>query len=132
MAVLDPRLARETPELKRYYPTNVLVTGFGIIFFPVARMIMMGLHFMGRGPLRDVYIHALVRDVQGRKMSKSKGKIIDPLVLIDSCGTDALRFTLAALAVQGRDIRLAESRVEGSRNFATKLWNAARARLAAR
>ena len=116
----------ETPELKRYYPTDVLVTGFDIIFFWVARMIMMGLHFMGRVPFREVYIHALVRDVQGQKMSKSKGNIIDPLVLIDSYGTDALRFTLAALAVQGRDIRLAESRVEGYRNFATKLWNAAR------
>ena len=116
----------ETPELERYYPTDVLVTGFDIIFFWVARMIMMGLHFLGRVPFRTVYIHALVRDVQGQKMSKSKGNIIDPLVLIDSYGTDALRFTLAALAVQGRDIRLAESRVEGYRNFATKLWNAAR------
>ena len=116
----------ETPELARYYPTDVLVTGFDIIFFWVARMIMMGLHLLGRVPFRTVYIHALVRDVQGQKMSKSKGNIIDPLVLIDSYGTDALRFTLAALAVQGRDIRLAESRVEGYRNFATKLWNAAR------
>ncbi len=116
----------ETPELARYYPTDVLVTGFDIIFFWVARMIMMGLHFLGRVPFRTVYIHALVRDVAGQKMSKSKGNIIDPLVLIESYGTDALRFTLAALAVPGRDIRLAESRVEGYRNFATKLWNAAR------
>ncbi|HIJ62476.1 MAG TPA: valine--tRNA ligase [Rhodospirillaceae bacterium] len=116
----------KTPALARYYPTDVLVTGFDIIFFWVARMMMMGIHFMGEVPFRDIYIHALVRDERGQKMSKSKGNIIDPLVLIESYGCDALRFTLAALAAQGRDIKLAESRVEGYRNFATKLWNAAR------
>jgi valyl-tRNA synthetase len=104
----------------------VLVTGFDIIFFWVARMMMMGLHFMDEVPFHTVYIHALVRDQQGQKMSKSKGNIIDPLVLIERYGADALRFTLAAMAVPGRDVRLAESRVEGYRNFATKLWNAAR------
>ncbi len=117
---------QETPALKRYYPTDVLVTGFDIIFFWVARMMMMGHAFMGDVPFREVYIHALVRDERGQKMSKSKGNIIDPLVLIDKYGCDALRFTLVALAAQGRDIKLAESRVEGYRNFATKLWNAAR------
>jgi len=116
----------QTPELKRYYPTNVLVTGFDIIFFWVARMMMMGLHFMEEIPFRDVYIHALVRDEKGAKMSKSKGNVIDPLDLIDRYGADALRFTLAAMAAQGRDIKLSEARVEGYRNFATKLWNAAR------
>ncbi len=116
----------KTRELARYYPTDVLVTGFDIIFFWVARMMMMGCHFMGDVPFRTVYIHALVRDEHGQKMSKMKGNIIDPLDLIDRYGTDALRFTLTALAAQGRDIKLAESRVEGSRNFATKLWNAAR------
>jgi valyl-tRNA synthetase len=116
----------QTQELKRYYPSDVLVTGFDIIFFWVARMMMMGLHFMGRVPFRTVYIHALVRDERGQKMSKSKGNIIDPLVLTEKYGTDALRFTLTALAAQGRDIKLSESRVEGYRNFVTKLWNAAR------
>ncbi|HEX5320212.1 MAG TPA: valine--tRNA ligase [Stellaceae bacterium] len=116
----------ETPELKRYYPGDVLVTGFDIIFFWVARMIMQGIHFMGDVPFRTVYIHALVRDERGQKMSKSRGNIIDPLDLIDKYGCDALRFTLSALAAPGRDIKLAESRVEGYRNFATKLWNAAR------
>ncbi len=116
----------ETPELARYYPSDVLVTGFDIIFFWVARMMMMGLHFMGDVPFRTVFIHALVRDVRGQKMSKSKGNIIDPLELIEGYGCDALRFTLAALTAQGRDIKLSESRVEGTRNFATKLWNAAR------
>ena len=116
----------ETPELARYYPGDVLVTGFDIIFFWVARMMMMGLHFIGEVPFRTVYIHALVRDERGQKMSKSRGNIIDPLELIDRYGCDALRFTLAALAAPGRDIKLAESRVEGYRNFATKLWNAAR------
>ena len=116
----------QTPELKRYYPGDVLVTGFDIIFFWVARMMMQGLHFMGDVPFRTVYIHALVRDERGQKMSKSRGNIIDPLDLIDRYGCDALRFTLAALASPGRDIKLAESRVESSRNFATKLWNAAR------
>src|SRR5712672_1153597 len=115
-----------TRELARYYPTDVLVTGFDIIFFWVARMMMMGLHFMGDVPFRTVYIHALVRDARGQKMSKSRGNVIDPLELIDRYGCDALRFTLAALASPGRDIKLAESRVESSRNFATKLWNAAR------
>ena len=104
----------------------MLVTGFDIIFFWVARMMMMGLHFMGDVPFRTVYIHALVRDERGQKMSKSSGNIIDPLELIDRYGCDALRFTLTALAAPGRDIKLAESRVEGYRNFATKLWNAAR------
>jgi valyl-tRNA synthetase len=116
----------ETPELKRYYPGDVLVTGFDIIFFWVARMMMMGMHFMGDVPFRDVYIHALVRDQYGQKMSKSKGNIIDPLEMIETYGCDALRFTLAALAVPGRDVKLAPERVEGYRNFATKLWNAAR------
>ena len=116
----------ETPELARYYPTDVLVTGFDIIFFWVARMMMMGLHFMKEVPFRTVYIHALVRDEKGAKMSKSKGNVIDPLALIDEYGADALRFTLAAMAAQGRDIKLATSRVEGYRNFATKLWNACR------
>ena len=113
-------------ELERYYPGSVLVTGFDIIFFWVARMMMMGMHFMGDVPFRDVYIHALVRDQHGQKMSKSKGNIIDPLELIDSYGSDALRFTLASLAVPGRDIKLSADRVEGYRNFTTKLWNAAR------
>ncbi|HZD25965.1 MAG TPA: valine--tRNA ligase, partial [Alphaproteobacteria bacterium] len=116
----------ETPELKRYYPTSLLVTGFDILFFWVARMMMMGLHFMGDVPFRTVYIHALVRDEKGQKMSKSKGNIIDPLELIDRYGADALRFTLASQAAQGRDVKLSEQRVEGNRNFATKLWNAAR------
>jgi valyl-tRNA synthetase len=116
----------ETPEVKRYYPTNTLVTGFDIIFFWVARMMMMGLHFMKEVPFSDVYIHALVRDERGAKMSKSKGNVIDPLALIDEYGADALRFTLAAMAAQGRDIKLSTQRVEGYRNFATKLWNAAR------
>ncbi|MBB5754584.1 valine--tRNA ligase [Prosthecomicrobium pneumaticum] len=116
----------ETAELARYYPTNVLVTGFDIIFFWVARMMMMGLHFMKEEPFSTVYIHALVRDEKGAKMSKSKGNVIDPLELIDEYGADALRFTLAAMAAQGRDIKLSANRVEGYRNFATKLWNAAR------
>jgi len=116
----------ETPELKRYYPTDVLVTGFDIIFFWVARMMMMGLHFMKQIPFRDVYVHALVRDEKGAKMSKSKGNVIDPIDLIDRFGADALRFTLAAMAAQGRDIKISEARVEGYRNFATKLWNASR------
>ena len=104
----------------------MLVTGFDIIFFWVARMMMMGLHFMKDIPFSTVYIHRLVRDEKGAKMSKSKGNVIDPLHLIDDYGADALRFTLAAMAAQGRDIKLAESRVEGYRNFATKLWNACR------
>jgi valyl-tRNA synthetase len=116
----------DTAELKRFYPTTVLVTGFDIIFFWVARMMMMGMHFMKEVPFKDVYIHALVRDEKGAKMSKSKGNVMDPLELIDQYGADALRFTLAAMAAQGRDIKLATSRVEGYRNFATKIWNAAR------
>jgi valyl-tRNA synthetase len=116
----------DTPELKKYYPTDVLVTGFDIIFFWVARMMMMGLEFTGSEPFHTVYMHALVRDEQGQKMSKTKGNVIDPLVLIDTYGADATRFTLAAMAAQGRDMRLAISRVEGYRNFVTKLWNAAR------
>ena len=116
----------KTPELSRFYPTSVLVTGFDIIFFWIARMMMMGLHVMNEVPFRDVYIHALVRDEKGQKMSKSKGNVIDPLDLIETYGADALRFTLAAMAAQGRDIKLSSSRVEGYRNFATKLWNAAR------
>ena len=116
----------ETPELKRFYPTDALVTGFDIIFFWVARMMMMGLHFMEEIPFHDVYIHALVRDEKGAKMSKSKGNVIDPLDLINRFGADALRFTLAAMAAQGSDIKLSEARIEGYRNFATKLWNASR------
>ncbi|MBX7200303.1 MAG: valine--tRNA ligase [Rhodospirillaceae bacterium] len=116
----------KTPELARYYPGDVLVTGFDIIFFWVARMMMMGMHFMGDVPFRDVYIHALVRDEKGQKMSKSKGNVMDPLDLCNVYGTDAVRFTLAAMAAQGRDIKLAESRIAGYRNFVTKIWNAAR------
>ena len=113
-------------DVERYYPTNTLVTGFDIIFFWVARMMMMGLHFMHEVPFHDVYIHALVRDEKGAKMSKSKGNVVDPLALIDQYGADSLRFTLAAMAAQGRDIKLSTQRIEGYRNFATKLWNAAR------
>jgi valyl-tRNA synthetase len=116
----------ETPDLARYYPTNALVTGFDIIFFWVARMMMLGLYCTDRVPFDTVYIHALVRDERGAKMSKSKGNVIDPIELIDSYGADALRFTLAAMAAQGRDIKLSLQRVEGYRNFATKIWNAAR------
>ena len=116
----------KTPELAKYYPGNVLVTGWDIIFFWVARMMMMGMHFMGDVPFRTVYIHTLVRDQYGQKMSKSKGNVIDPLDLIEKYGADALRFTMTALAAPGRDIKLAESRVEGYRNFTTKLWNAVR------
>jgi valyl-tRNA synthetase len=116
----------DTEELKRFYPTSVLVTAFDIIFFWVARMMMQGLHFMKEVPFPDVYIHALVRDEKGQKMSKSKGNVIDPIELVDDFGADAVRFTLAALAAQGRDIRMSKDRVEGYRNFGTKLWNAAR------
>lgn len=116
----------ETPELAHHYPTSVLVTGFDIIFFWVARMIMMGLNFRDEVPFKDVYIHALVRDEKGQKMSKSKGNVMDPLDLIDEYGADALRFTLTALAAQGRDIKLSTGRIEGYRNFVTKIWNAAR------
>ena len=113
-------------DVSRYYPTDVLVTGFDIIFFWVARMMMMGLEFMHKIPFHTVYIHALVRDENGQKMSKSKGNVIDPLDLIDDYGADALRFTLTAFAAQGRDVKLSSARVEGYRNFCTKLWNAAR------
>ena len=116
----------ETAELRRYYPTDVLVTGFDIIFFWVARMMMMGLEFLKEEPFHTVYMHALVRDEKGQKMSKTKGNVIDPLELIDQYGADATRFTLAAMAAQGRDIKLSMSRVEGYRNFVTKIWNAAR------
>jgi valyl-tRNA synthetase len=116
----------DAPELKRYYPTNTLVTGFDIIFFWVARMMMMGLHFMDEVPFDTVYIHALVRDEKGAKMSKSKGNVIDPLDVVEQYGADALRMTLASMAAQGRDIKLSVQRVENYRNFATKIWNAAR------
>lgn len=116
----------QTQELKTYYPTSTLVTGLDILFFWVARMIMMGLKFMGDVPFKDVYIHALVRDAEGKKMSKSKGNVIDPLHVMNEFGTDALRFTLASMASPGRDVKLAEERIEGYRNFANKIWNAAR------
>jgi valyl-tRNA synthetase len=115
-----------TDELKTFYPTSVLVTGFDILFFWVARMMMMGIHFIGDVPFRDVYIHALVKDEHGQKMSKSKGNIIDPLEVLDSFGTDSFRFTLSVLAAQGRDVRLSEERIAGYRNFMNKIWNAAR------
>jgi valyl-tRNA synthetase len=116
----------KTPLLDTFYPTAVLVTGFDILFFWVARMMMMGLHFMGDVPFREVYVHALVRDEEGKKMSKSKGNVIDPLSVIETYGTDAFRFTLAAFAAQGRDVKMSEKRVEGYRHFINKLWNAAR------
>ncbi len=116
----------KTPELAQFYPTAVLVTGFDILFFWVARMMMMGLHFMDQVPFHHVYLHALVRDAQGRKMSKSLGNSINPLEMIDKYGCDALRFTLTSFAAMGRDIRLAEDRIEGYRHFVNKLWNAAR------
>ena len=116
----------ETPLLNTFYPTSVLVTGFDILFFWVARMMMMGIHFMQDVPFKDVYVHALVRDEKGKKMSKSKGNVIDPLDIIDRYGTDAFRFTLAAFAAQGRDIKMSEKRVDGYRHFINKLWNASR------
>jgi valyl-tRNA synthetase len=116
----------KTDDLARFYPTTALVTGFDIIFFWVARMMMMGLKFMGEVPFRDIYIHALVRDEHGQKMSKSKGNVIDPLVIVDEYGADAFRFTLVAFAAMGRDVRLSEDRIAGYRNFVNKLWNAAR------
>jgi valyl-tRNA synthetase len=116
----------QTEDLKRFYPTAILVTGFDIIFFWVARMMMMGLHFMGEVPFRKVFINALVRDEKGQKMSKSKGNVMDPLDLVDKYGADALRFTMVAMSGQARDIKLSEQRIEGYRNFGTKLWNAAR------
>ncbi|NPA41801.1 MAG: valine--tRNA ligase [Aquificae bacterium] len=116
----------ESEDLKNLYPTNLLVTGFDIIFFWVARMIMMGTYFMKDIPFEDVYVHALVRDKKGQKMSKTKGNVIDPLEIIDKYGADALRFTLAILTVQGRDIKLSEKRFEGYKHFANKIWNATR------
>ncbi len=116
----------KTPELSRYYPAETLITGFDIVFFWVARMMMMGIHFMGDVPFRKVYMHAMVRDEKGQKMSKTKGNVIDPLDIIDEYGADALRLTLTALSAQGRDVKLSANRVEGYRNFATKLWNASR------
>ncbi|AIJ56836.1 MULTISPECIES: valine--tRNA ligase [Brucella] len=116
----------KTPELATYYPTSVLVTGFDILFFWVARMMMMGLHFMEEIPFHTVYLHALVRNKHGAKMSKSKGNVIDPLELMDEYGADALRFTLAIMAAQGRDVKLDPARIAGYRNFGTKLWNATR------
>lgn len=116
----------KTPELEKYYQTDVLLTGFDIIFFWVARMMMMGIHFMGEVPFKTVYMHALVRDKDGQKMSKSRGNVMDPLDLTEQYGADALRFTLIAMAAQGRDIKMSEDRLQGYRNFATKLWNAAR------
>jgi len=116
----------QTALLKLFYPTSVLVTGFDILFFWVARMMMMGIHFMEDVPFKDVYVHALVRDEEGKKMSKSTGNVIDPLSVIDRYGTDAFRFTLAAFAAQGRDVKMSEKRVEGYRNFINKIWNAAR------
>ncbi len=115
-----------TDLLKTFYPTNVLVTGFDILFFWVARMMMMGLYFMEDVPFKDVYIHALVRDEHGKKMSKSKGNVINPLEVIDEYGADAFRFTLAAFAAQGRDVKMSKERVEGYRHFVNKLWNASR------
>jgi len=116
----------KTPELATYYPTSVLVTGFDILFFWVARMMMMGMHVMEEIPFHTVYLHALVRDKHGAKMSKSKGNVIDPLELMDEYGADALRFTLAIMAAQGRDVKLDPARIAGYRNFGTKLWNATR------
>ncbi|PHR91123.1 MAG: valine--tRNA ligase [Robiginitomaculum sp.] len=116
----------DSEDLKRFYPTSVVVTAFDIIFFWVARMMMQGLHLMGDVPFKTVYIHAIVRDEHGKKMSKSKGNVVDPLDLVEKYGADALRFTLSAMAAMGRDIRLSEQRIEGYRNFGTKLWNAAR------
>lgn len=116
----------ETADLKTFYPTTTLVTGLDILFFWVARMIMMGLKFTGQPPFRDVYIHALVRDAEGQKMSKSKGNVIDPLTKMSQYGTDALRFTLTSMTSPGRDIKLSEERIEGYRNFTNKIWNAAR------
>jgi len=116
----------DTPELRRHYPNDVLISGFDIIFFWDARMAMQGFEFMGEKPWHTLYLHGLVRDAKGQKMSKSKGNTVDPLLIVDKYGADALRFTLAAMESQGRDIKLDEKRVEGYRNFATKLWNAAR------
>jgi valyl-tRNA synthetase len=116
----------QTPDVAKFYPTSTLVTGFDIIFFWVARMMMMGIHFMGEAPFKQVFINALVRDEKGAKMSKSKGNVMDPLILIDELGCDAVRFTLTAMSGQARDIKLSKQRIEGYRNFGTKLWNASR------
>ncbi len=116
----------KTKDLEAFYPTDLLVTGFDIIFFWVSRMIMMGYHFMGEKPFSDVYVHALVRDEKGQKMSKTRGNVIDPLEMVEKYGADTLRFTLAALAAQGRDIRLSERIIEGYRHFANKIWNISR------
>ncbi len=116
----------KTPELAKYYPTQTLVTGADILFFWVARMMMLGIEFMGETPFQDVVLHGLVRDAKGKKMSKTTGNVVDPLDLIEKYGADALRFTLAAMTSQGRDVKLDERRIEGYRNFATKIWNAAR------
>jgi len=114
----------KTPEVKKFYPTSVLVTGFDIIFFWVARMIMMGTEFLKEEPFKNIYVHALVRDEKGQKMSKSKGNVIDPLELIEKYSADALRFTLLSMASPGRDVKLSEDRVKGYRNFLNKVWNA--------
>jgi len=116
----------KTKELATFYPTSVVITSFDILFFWVARMMMMGLHFMDEVPFRDVYLHALVRDKHGKKMSKSTGNVIDPLEVMGRYGTDAMRFTLTAFAAQGREIRMDEERIDGYRRFINKLWNAAR------
>ena len=110
--------------LNKFYPTSVLVTGFDIIFFWVARMIMLGMEFLNKEPFKDIYVHALVRDAKGQKMSKSKGNVIDPLELIEKYSADALRFTLLSMASPGRDVKLSEDRVKGYRNFLNKIWNA--------
>ena len=118
------RSPKKTYELKKFYPTSVLVTGFDIIFFWVARMMMMANYFIKKVPFSKVYIHALVRDEKGQKMSKSKGNVIDPIEVIDKFGADSLRFTLISMAAPGRDIKLSEDRVKGYRNFLNKIWNA--------
>uniref|UniRef100_UPI0039E2BDEC class I tRNA ligase family protein n=1 Tax=Seleniivibrio woodruffii TaxID=1078050 RepID=UPI0039E2BDEC len=115
-----------TDTLQKFYPTSTLITGFDILFFWVARMMMFGLKFMDKEPFKEVYLHALIRDKDGQKMSKSKGNVIDPLTMIDKYGADAFRFTLAAFAAQGRDIKLDEARIDGYRNFVNKIWNASR------
>ena len=117
---------QKTAELEKFYPTSVLVTAFDILFFWVARMMMMGLRFMHEVPFHEVYVHALVRDAEGHKMSKSKGNVIDPLLMMDKYGTDAFRFALTVFAVQGRDVKLSEERIEGYKHFVNKIWNAAR------
>ena len=117
---------QKTAELEKFYPTSVLVTAFDILFFWVARMMMMGLRFMNEVPFHEVYVHALVRDAEGHKMSKSRGNVIDPLLMMDRYGTDAFRFALTAFAVQGRDVKLSEERIEGYKHFVNKIWNAAR------